>query len=85
MPELNELCSVAEFARRYPNIIPSESALRWYLRERDHNGLLASGAVVELRQRSDQIRPKILIRGPRFAWWLINHNGAKSAESNEVA
>ncbi len=85
MSELTELCTVAAFARKYPNIVPSETALRWYLRERHTNGLVSSGAVVEIRQRSEQIRPKILIRGPRFAWWLINHNGAKGAEPNEVA
>ncbi len=83
MAELNELCSVAEFARRYPNIIPSESALRWYLRERHHNGLLATGAVVELRQRSDQMRPKILLCEPRFAWWLINRKSAEVGEASD--
>jgi hypothetical protein len=64
--DLTELCSPKTFLERYPDLA-NESSLRWSMRHRHQNGLAAAGAVLEVRQRADQVRPKLLINPPRFA------------------
>ena len=74
MADLDSLLTVPEFARRYPNIVPSEQAVRWLLRRRATNGLLDSGAVVELRADANQKRPRILLNPPKLLPWLFRKN-----------
>ena len=64
--DLAELLSPAQVLTNYPNLV-TRSSLAWQLRHRHENGLAAAGAVLELRQRPDQKRPKILIRPSRYA------------------
>ncbi|MEZ5564926.1 MAG: hypothetical protein R3F24_05150 [Gammaproteobacteria bacterium] len=70
-----ELLSVAEFARKFPNIVASEAALRWLLRAREKNGLLAIGAVIELRAHPDQHRARLLVSPRQFISWARRRFG----------
>lgn len=74
MADLDALLPVPEAARRYPNIFPSEQSLRWLLRNRATNGLLDSGAVVELRADPNQRRAKILINPAKLLPWVFKRN-----------
>ncbi len=74
MPQLENLLTVPEFARRYPNIAPSEQSVRWLLRNRHTNGLIESGAAIEVRVRADQSRPRILLDPARMIPWMVRAN-----------
>jgi hypothetical protein len=74
MADLESLLTVPEFARRYPNIVPSEQSVRWLLRNRATNGLLECGAVLEVRRDPRQPRPRILINPPKLIPWLFRRN-----------
>ena len=67
--QLEDLLSVREFARRYCNIVKSEDALRWQLRDRDCNGMVQAHAVVQNGGR-------ILVNPPGYARWLMNRQAA---------
>ncbi|WP_295887667.1 hypothetical protein [uncultured Thiohalocapsa sp.] len=47
----------------------TEHSLRWLVRHRHANGLLACGAIIEKRTPGSG-RPLLYIHGPRFAAWL---------------
>lgn len=66
---LDDLTRPEAFAKRYPDAVGSPSRLRYLLRHRHTNGLVASGAVVE-RGRS------IYLVKPRFLDWIV-HGGVK--------
>lgn len=77
-PELvnpSELMTVAVFARTFPNIVPSEGSLRWYIRHRHLNGLAECGAVLELRSRPEHRRHRILIAPTIFLAWAQGRFG----------
>lgn len=67
--DLSSLVSPARFIATHPNL-GTENAVRWQLRNRQRNGLVEAGAVLELRQRPDQRRPQLLIHIERYAAWL---------------
>ncbi len=66
--------SVSRFHEQFPNLYPSEDAIRWELRFRADNGLLESEAVLECRADPKATRPKILISPSRYFSWLRNQN-----------
>ena len=68
------LLTVPEFARRFPNIAPSEQAVRWLLRNRHANGLIESGAVVEFWSDPGHRRPKILLNPEQLIPWMTLAN-----------
>lgn len=74
MPQLENLLSVSEFSRRYTNIVASEQAARWILRRRHTNGLVSSGAVIEMKTDPGQSRPRLLIDPERMIPWLLQAN-----------
>lgn len=74
MPDLQNLLTVSEFARRYPNIAASEQSVRWMLRQRHANGLIESGAAIEMRTAPGQTRPRILLDPERMIPWMIRCN-----------
>jgi len=53
----------------------TEHSLRWLLRDRDRNGLLTSGAVVEKRAPGRN-KPKLFIVKSKFKAWMLqsDHN-----------
>jgi hypothetical protein len=64
LPPTAELFSIQELAERHPNLL-SEQRLKWAMRNRHQNGLIATGAVFQSRNGT------LLIREPAFlAWWL---------------
>ena len=65
MNELSEFSLLADFQRSNPNIVPSLDSLRWFVRNRDQNGLSASGAVVKRQGR-------LYVHTSRFADWMLN-------------
>lgn len=65
-----DLTSVTKFLDAYPNLFESEDSLRWYLRDREINGLLESGAVVEMWNSPEATRPSIRISPSRFFYWI---------------
>jgi hypothetical protein len=52
-----------------------EFALRWLVRFRAQNGLLASGAVIEKRTPGSS-RPRLYFNVPKFANWLATSDQA---------
>ena len=56
-----DLMPVGKFMTAYPDMFPSEDSLRWYLRDRATNGLLESGAVIEMWNNPDATRPSLRI------------------------
>ncbi len=54
------------------------------LRKRRINGLVDSGAVVELKTRPNQQRFKVLIHVPKYARWLTDPDGAVRAERERI-
>ena len=68
--------SVSRFHEQFPNLHPSEDAIRWELRFREDNGLLDSEAVLECRADPNATRPKILISPTKYFGWLRNQNRA---------
>jgi|GEM_PF-5610519 len=69
---LDEIYTPTEFARRYPELVdgPGRPKMTYLMRNRDHNGLVKSGAVIEPTER----RPMIV--APRFLEWLLNRRAA---------
>ena len=65
-----DLMPVAKFLSTYPNLFESEDSFRWYLRDRENNGLLESGAVIELWNGPEATRPSIRISPSGFFCWL---------------
>ena len=59
-----------EFYRRNAHLFASEESIRWYLRNRHINGLIESGAVLEVRLRPTQKRPQIRIVEPAWFDWM---------------
>jgi len=74
MPQLENLLSVSEFARRYTNIAASEQSVRWLLRRRHTNGLISSGAVIEIKTDPGQSRPRLLLDPERLVPWMLRAN-----------
>lgn len=64
------LFTVPVFFLRNANIFASEQSIRWYLRDRANNGLLESGAVVELRAHPESKRPKVFVDENKFLEWM---------------
>ena len=64
----DSLNTVADFCGRYPNIYPNASRVRWLLRDRQTNGLMATGAVVEVYANGD--KPSIFIHVPSWFAWM---------------
>ena len=65
-----DLMPVAKFIETYPDMFPSEDSFRWYLRDRDTNGLIESGAVVEMWNNPEASRPSIRISPSNFFRWI---------------
>lgn len=69
-PDLSHFETFRQFAAAFERQgLGSEQSLRWLCRFRHGNGLIASGAVVEVRTPG-ATRPRLLINIPRFAAWL---------------
>ncbi len=60
---------VSKFHKEFPDLHPSEHALRWEIRHRHQNGMLDQEVVLE-RWNPDSTRPKILISPTRYFAWL---------------
>lgn len=76
----DSLTTVDAFCKRYPHIYPKASRVRWLLRDRQTNGLMASGAVVEVYANGDT--PSIFIHVPSwFAWMRSGGRRARGSAS----
>jgi hypothetical protein len=64
----DSLMTVQQFADRYPNIYPKSSRIRWLLRDRQQNGLMSCGAVVEVFANGD--KPNLFIHIPSWFAWM---------------
>lgn len=64
----DSLMTVQQFADRYPNIYPKASRVRWLLRDRQQNGLMKAGAVVEVF--ANGTKPAIYIHAPSWFRWM---------------
>ena len=64
----DSLMTVQQFANRYPNIYPNASRVRWLLRDRQLNGLMACGAVVEVYASGK--KPALFIHAPSWFLWM---------------
>lgn len=59
----------AKFLEEYPDEFPSLHALQYHLKNRKHNGLMATGAVVEQRSKPGQERASLrIIPAKMFAY-----------------
>lgn len=78
-PSLGDIYPFARFATIYEKQgLGTEFSLRWLIRFRRQNGLMASGAVIEKRTPGSS-RPRIFINAPRFAVWLATSDTAGRA------
>lgn len=66
---ISEFFRPKRFVKRNPDLV-TMNQLRWQLRNRHQNGLVAASAVLELRSHADQRRPSLLIDEPRYFIWL---------------
>jgi hypothetical protein len=74
---LQDISPVASFIRECERAgTATEQQIRWWLRYRNENGLLASGAVVEKRANPKSRKPMLFIVRPRFIAWLANNQAA---------
>ncbi|WP_295588155.1 hypothetical protein [uncultured Lamprocystis sp.] len=78
-PDLTDFHTFKHFARDFERQkLGSVQSLRWLARFRETNGLLASGAMVELKTPG-ATRPRLLVNRPRFAQWLATQSTAVAA------
>ena len=79
-PNLSDIYSFQRFVAEVwtPQGLGTEYNLRWFLRYREKNGLLASGAVVEKFTPGAQ-RPRLYINKPKFAAWLAESDHQAAA------
>lgn len=69
-PDLGDFETFKRFAAAFERQgLGTEHGLRWLARFREKNGLLESGAMVELVTPGAR-RPRLLVNRPRFAAWL---------------
>ena len=71
--DLAQLVSVADFQRENSTLYKNVNQLRWYLRDRHENGLVKSGAVIEIRNKPDSSKPALRIH--RANWWKWMEQG----------
>jgi hypothetical protein len=75
-PDLTDFQTFKAFAADFERQkLGTEHTLRWLARYRKDNGLLASGAMVELKSTGSK-KPRLLVNRPRFAAWLANRPAA---------
>ncbi len=68
---LDDLVPFADFARECEKRkVATVSQLAWWLRYRENNGLLSSGAVIEKRVNPKARRPMLYANRGRFVAWL---------------
>lgn len=78
-PDLSDFQTFRDFARDYERQkLGSEQSLRWLARYRDKNGLLSSGALVELKTPG-ATRPRLLVNRQKFAGWLASQSSGAAA------
>jgi hypothetical protein len=65
LPDLKNLITVAELAKRYPTIL-SVGGIRVWLRQRNENNLQESGAIIKISR-------KLYIDEPKFIDWLYKY------------
>lgn len=59
-------CPPSEFRRQLPTLHRSMESLRWELRHRHDNGLVADGVVIERYTHPTANRPSLLISPTRY-------------------
>lgn len=59
-------CVFRQFRKQYPNLHASDDSLRWELRFREQNGLLAESVVIERRADPNASRPALLLSPSRY-------------------
>ncbi len=59
-------CAFRQFRKQLPTLHASDDSLRWELRFREQNGLLAESVVIERRADPSASRPAILISPSRY-------------------
>ncbi len=64
----NELRRPKDFANDYPEV-GSFNSLRWQLRNRHINGMLASGAIIEFYPGETRSRPTLFVDVPQYFKW----------------
>ena len=75
-PDLSDFTSFRAFAADFERAkLGTIDSLRWLCRYRADNGLLSSGAVVELLTPGAR-RPRLLVCRPKFAAWLSQQGQA---------
>ncbi len=78
---LEDFGSFPDFARECERKkVATRSQLAWWMRYRDTNGLLSSGAIVEKRINPKARRPMLYVNRPRFVAWLAQSD-AQSAKA----
>ncbi|NCA71463.1 MAG: hypothetical protein EOM91_15495 [Sphingobacteriia bacterium] len=76
---LEDLTPFADFMRECERKkVATKSQLAWWLRYRDTNGLLSSGAVIEKRVSPAAKRPLLYANRSRFVAWL-SHSDSQAA------
>ena len=75
--DLSDILPFADFCREAEKKkLATRAQLQWWMRYRDQNGLLASGAVVEKRVNPTAKKSMLFVVRPRFVEWLTNAHQA---------
>lgn len=61
--------SLKDAVAAYPDLYRSVDSIRWRLRNRQHNGLMEFGAVIEVWNNPDQKRPSLAINHRKWVEW----------------
>jgi hypothetical protein len=62
----DDYTTLRRFREAHPDVHTSMESLRWELRFRHDNGLVASGAIIERRSDPNASRPTLLISPSRY-------------------
>lgn len=69
--DLDDIVPFADFCREAEKRkLATRPSLQWWARYRHENGLISSGAIVELRANPKSKRPLLFVVRPRFVQWL---------------
>lgn len=76
-PDISDFAPFPDFARECERKrVATKPQLAWWMRYRQTNGLLSSGAIVEKRVSPTGKRPLLYVNRPKFIAWLSTSDRA---------
>ena len=73
---MDDICALRYFIGNYPNIA-TESQVRWWIFNKESNGIVASGAIVKKQSRW-------YVNIPKLRAWILQGDDQSGASAGEV-